>query len=433
MESTPKATERPTSQEFLAARKEQKSCRGRFSEIARGLPRYAQVQRRFAHAPLICHDSWIPKTPIALGTPDTRLEDDTRQLITTFAESGAAEALNASESPWYADQALRLLPQPVETGGSFGCLIEAIRSIEKPPWTEKGSRPSYSLASIDSSNGLRLTFREAGYFDYINCGELLAYELVLQWCRLKQQGLPILDDLASLLDERLLLRARAGDWTDVGQRPSIAGVNMLTIFVDRRRATASFPMMARLSNLGSAMGALHVIPAGEFQPTTEGAPAFKAHCTLWQTILREFAEEILLDAEAKSHGLDMLQLADRPTIRPMLELIRGGHWKAHFLGLALDPLTLKPEIMIVSCIDKAHFHNAFGGLLKDHELPIENDEGRLLRGPAGWGELLSKSKLEGYRDDVKTLPAGRGCIELFLEHSEQLLEEHGVRSVDRHG
>ena len=59
-------------------------------------------------------------------------------------------------------------------------------------------------------------------------------------------------------------------------------------------------MMQRSATLGSAMGALHVIPAGEFQPTTAGTPAFVAHCTLWQTILREFAEEILLDKEAKS-------------------------------------------------------------------------------------------------------------------------------------
>ena len=123
----------------------------------------------------------------------------------------------------------------------------------------------------------------------------------------------------------------------------------------------------------------------------------------------------------------MRQLADRGTIRPLLDLVRTGAWKAYFLGVALDPLTLKPEIMVVSCIDRKRFLDAVGGLLKNRRLPDGNDEGQLLLGPKGWGETLSRANAERYRDDVNTLPAGRGCIELFLEQAEEVLSGHSIQ------
>jgi hypothetical protein len=194
-------------------------------------------------------------------------------------------------------------------------------------------------------------------------------------------------------------------------------VNVLTIFVDRKSGAATFPMMHR-SRTGSAAGTFHVVPAGEFQPTNNSPVAWRDHCTLWQTVLREFSEELLLDDEAKSGGLDMRALAAREQMVPLVQLIRSGDWKTYFLGMGLDPLTLKPELLLVSIIDLQHFVDAVSLPAPGRRLPEKNSEGDIRGGPQGWGEELTASNLSRYRDDPIMLPAASGCIELFQRHRE---------------
>jgi hypothetical protein len=102
-------------------------------------------------------------------------------------------------------------------------------------------------------------------------------------------------------------------------------------------------------------------------------------------------------------------------------LIRAGDWKSYYLGVALDPLTLKPEILTVSLIERRRFADVLGTFLHESKLPEKNAEGKIQRGPAGWGELLNKRNLQTYRDDATTLPAGSGCIELVLRRAGDLL------------
>lgn len=408
-------------QEFRFVRKLLRQNRRHFSVLAYSFPRHASGRACFSKAPLLSQNDWVPKVPILLGVPDEKLNDDTAQLVTTGPLKTTDLNLNRlRDSDPFVEAARDILPCAPKSVDDYASLSDVILALEKPNPELFVSRPSYSLAKVSGKAPLRLHFERAEYFDYINCGELLAIETIRQAVRTPEQvGSDHMRYLASF-DKKLALRDSAGEWNAISFRPSIAGVNVLTVFVDRKSGTATFPMMHR-SRTGSAAGTFHVAPAGEFQPTTNSPVAWRDHCTLWQTVLREFSEELLLDDEAKSGGLDMRALAARKQMVPLVQLIRSGDWKTHFLGMGLDPLTLKPELLLVSIIDLWRFVDAVSLPAPGHRLPDKNSEGEILCGPLGWGEELTASNLSRYRDDPITLPAASGCIELFQRHWRQLL------------
>jgi hypothetical protein len=403
-----------------------------FANIAARLPRYSHTIIEFQNAPLLANHSWIPHVPVRLMAPKDDLSDDDNQFITTYIDESANRYLigdyQASE---VTNRIKQLLPSA--KGSAYTSLSKAIIALESPDPERFKSRPSYSLSNVfhDNKNGIKLSFRKAYYFDYIDCGELLALELIREFRfvgeadRLRilraNPTSAVTRDLFRKLDKRLKLRSLLGEWCDVGRRPSVAGVNMLTVFQDRDTGEATFPMMKRSSLIGSAAGTVHVIPAGEFQPTSDAPPDWFLHCTLWQTILRETAEELLNHPEAESHSMQMEELAKTEPVASMLKMIRNGKWKTYFLGLGLDPLTLKPEILVSSVIDLHDFRVAFKDYLPKGELPREDSEGDIHRTGSGWGACLSLKNLCIYRDDPNALPAASGCIELFVRSAPTIL------------
>lgn len=422
----------PSVDAFSQFRALQKQRRRMFADVAARLPRYRDGISTFCYAPLLAQSSWILQSPIQLTPPKDDLSDDGSQFITTYGEETADHYLIGDyQTPEVANRIRQLLP--AIDGSAAGTLSQAIQAIEKPNPQHFQSRPSYSLTrfSLDPSHGAKLWFRKAYYFDYINCGELLALELIRELHFISDADkLRIMDpdptsaatqDLYKALDSRLKLRAMLGDWFVTRRRPSLAGVNMLTIFRDPESGLATFPMMKRSTLAGSAAGTVHVIPAGEFQPTSDALPDWEKHCTLWQTILRETAEEILNHPEAESHAKQMEELALLEPISSMLRLIRSGKWKTYFMGIGLDPLTLKPEILVVSVIDAQAFRSAFTEYLPEGRLPREDSEGDIHRAGSGWGSPLTAKNLRTYRDDPNALPAASGCIELFLRTAPLIL------------
>jgi FMN phosphatase YigB (HAD superfamily) len=407
-------------QQFKVVRDVYKGHRGLLSAIAWRLPRYATGSGCFSHAPLLCDKEWVPDVPINLGIPNEHLEDDNARMRTRPVILRRTQD-NVLYDPEFRAAASRLLPMEDGASESFDSFHEAIRQIENPDDPDRFvSRPSYSLLRVDAEPQLTLYFREAEFFDHVDFSELLAFEFAHELNQLGGLSHDLSADDMLLLDQRLELRSHSGAWNTPGGRPSLAGVNVLTIFWDSAQRTATFPMMRRTRVL-SAPNTDHVIPAGEFQPTTRGPGPFLRQCTLWQTILREFSEEILRNSEAKSHGLDMRALAALPAVRPLVDLIRVGAWRSYLLGVALDPLNLKPEVMVACVIEKAAFLEHAGDLLEDGQLPQSNFEGDLLRGTGGWGEEVTEMALMQFLQTENTHAAGRGCIELVLNNLARLL------------
>lgn len=414
---------------FKSFRQVARENRRRLSEIALRLPDYSTGRQVFEVAPLLARPSWICEAPLRLSPPGADLQDDDDRFVTTFVsqrEGELAMPTNRLHDTGYSDVVRRTFAKIDLAFPANPSLHAAIKKIEVPPENFFVSRPSYSLMDVETTRAaganeqVRLKFGRAAYFDHIDTGELMVFELAMALALDESiRETPQLQARLPTLMSELPVRSFLGGWDQLASRPSLAGVNMACIFVDHHNGNAFVPLLRRRKCLGTAAEIQHVIPAGEFQPTTGTDDAFKNHCTLWQTLLREFAEEILGDEEAESDRQDMRQLALRESISACLDLVRTGKWQTYYLGTALDPATLKPEVLLCSVIDLRWLRSKLPHRFPKGELPIENQEGTLDLGQSGWGRPLSEARLlEDARSD-KVLPAGAGCLELIRRHLTQ--------------
>lgn len=417
-------SQRPSDAQFRGVRKLLKSQRRVLAELAYYLPDHENGYALKAltdpaeaeiDIPLLCREHWLPAQPVELARPDDELNDDSEQLVTTVIDAVPHSHLRNNPDFWR--RQIQLIPECADAPEPVARYHQAIRYLENPNPEYFVNRTSYRVVAIESANDRKtLSFQTAKYFDYLDIGEVLCYELASVIARLGPRHVP---PTPAKLAADLPLREQAAEWDGVEYRDSIAGINNLTIVQDGTERT--FLMMRRGTHLGSAMGTYHVIPAGEFQPSQDSPVEVARQCTLWQTLVREFAEEILLMQEAKFNDKPMHGLVKIPPVPQIIDTIRSGAWRCWYLGTALDPLSLKPEIMTVSVIDK----RAFSDLLRLAELdpsrpPRENGEGVLDEGEDGWGYPLTPENLMHYITNESTLPAAAGCSRLALAHMDGL-------------
>ncbi len=200
------------------------------------------------------------------------------------------------------------------------------------------NRPTYRLRAADlASDAPWLSFSDGSYFDGVDVGEGAAHELA-----------------AALLsrDVGTRIREEIGDPCDLTRRPANMAVSVLTL---RREpgGAASFPLHWRdPAKVGHAGGLYMVVPVGVFQ-----APGF----SLWDSMVREFAEELLGVPE----GYDYASL-------PFARALDLGMVRAYCLGLGVDPLTFATDLMVAVVIDSDRYDEWFGAMVSI------NDEGRLL-------------------------------------------------------
>jgi hypothetical protein len=383
---------------FLEGRRNQ--ARQRFREdrrflkshrvgLARDAMRFYRDFDALPDVPMLLRDTWLPPGPLPLSR--VRVE---------IADKGRA--------PYQPPNAASLLP-PGPTGRHFQRYSDAVSEFDRPTLFTNGV--SYRLIDVSAEGSeWRLDVAHGRYFDMLDSCEVLGLELAAA----KRRGAPGLET-----SEIPNLRARAGDPFDLLARCVVPGVNTLTIRLDGNRA--GFFMHRRSSSkVAAAMGVYHVAPAGEFQPAGIDPTAFSAGADLRLNIIREFAEEFLgvADAAGKSgRGIDYER--DEPYASIMRACLKGSI-RLWLLGIGVDPLTLKAEILTAAVVDGPAFNEIFGSAMK-----VENDEGTLIVGvgqenrgipftAAGVDEFISGN-------DVETLPAGSACLALAWRWREVLL------------
>ncbi len=216
---------------------------------------------------------------------------------------------------------------------------------------------------------------------------------------------------------RLRVRALLGDPIALRDRPVYAGVNVLTIVADGD--DTRFVMHHRASDrVASAMGTNHVVPAGEFQPSGVDPAAWADDLELWRCISREYAEELLGEASAAGQGHDSVRFELESPHLELAEGLQAGTIRAWFLGMGLDPLSLKAEILCAVVFDRDTFRSIFGETLRS-----ENEEGILLRGSDLRGPRFPDdvSRYLSGPEQEKTLSAAAACLALGVRHADVLL------------
>jgi hypothetical protein len=203
-------------------------------------------------------------------------------------------------------------------------------------------RPIEVDVTADRDQELSITFSEGRYFDYIDSSEVLAYE-------------------ASLSPKNLGVRKGLVDPFDLTNR--VASLGILTLTLVRSENGISCLMHKRSGKYVVGDNLYHVVPAGEFTPSDVSLEAQDRDFDIWKNILREYAEELAGHEDAQGGGGTRIDYAGAEPYRALQDARRDGRLKLTCFGIALDPLTLKPELLTVALFEDDAFNEAFPGPL----------------------------------------------------------------------
>lgn len=263
--------------------------------------------------------------------------------------------------------------------------------------------PSFDLRGFEVAEGSAfLRCGVASYFEMFDVCESLAHEFVS----------------ARLAGRRSMpFRNTISDPFDLAERVFVPAVPMLPIFVDED-GSASFLMHARDSTeVASAGGFRHLI-GGQFQPSSKHAVDFADEASLWRSIAREFAEELLGAEDAGGHSGGKISF-DEPPFDTLAGLKRDGFFEVWLLGMGLDPLSLWPDILTVAVINGKHFQASFPNLVE------VTKEGRTIGARSVGGQTkgfeFRSGVIDQICDDPMTAPAAGACLRLAWKHRETLL------------
>jgi hypothetical protein len=339
---------------------------------------------RAAGTDLLCRPEWLPAAPVALAG-----------IALHWAGRPPAPRADAT-----AAAAAHLLPQDAP-GGPFASYAAAVAAVDRPALFQ--NRVCYRLLDAALRGPAQLTMGPARYFDAMNLGHAVAHELAA-----------VQDQAAGLAD--LPLRAALGDPCALSQRTTLTAVTTLTL---RRAAdgTASFLLHWRdPARVNHAGGAYQVMPAGIFQPVTDGLAAQRADFSLWRCMTREFSEELLGGSEDYPTHDGVLDYGRWPFARELAAARDAGTLRVHCVGLGVDPLTLATDLLTVAVFDSAVFDRLF------RDLVTANAEGRVVteNGSAAIPfTVATVARFSGGAEPMQT--AGAALLRLAWQHRHVLL------------
>lgn len=335
--------------------------------------------------PMITRPDWIFDVPMPLSSIDlTWCEAD--QFL-----DRSTEALDFVRK--------KLLPRRPD-GSKFPTYSDALAEISSMAHLYNGW--VYRPIGIEVVDGAcRLAFTEGHYFDHLNATEVLAYEA----------------GVADMAGEQTIrngaYRRFLRDPFDLARHASSLGVVTLTVRVGT--SGCGFYMHQRDGqSVIAGSEVTHVIPAGEFAPADVGLESRQSDFNIWNTVVREFAEEFLDVEEAYGRGGRPIDYDADPPFDKIAAGYRDGTIRPHVVGIGLDCLTWKPELLLVCPIDAEVFDEIFGGMR------TKGREGTILVGPHGNGIPFNEQSIARYADSSSTRGAARACLRLAWQHRRVL-------------
>jgi hypothetical protein len=286
---------------------------------------------------------------------------------------------------------------------------------------------AYRVLAIDSDgNDLKFTFGPMGYHDYINSCEALGAELSDLFISRKLINREDLEDSEIPV---LPHRGKPSDVYDFNRRSAGAGINCILLlknyftgsYSKRLEMKRKFVLHNRGTKTLEAQNTVHVVPAGGHQPMVKDFGDDK-ELSIWRTAIREFCEELFNKEDAakvQSHGEEFLEL---PEIRPLVEAFFGpkGAAKVYLLGVGLDPVTTKPEILVAIVVDWLSASNQYLAHSNALSLKVEaNYEGEVSFIDLTRDNLLREALRP--RQGATVLPAGAACMLMAARHYDFLM------------
>lgn len=269
------------------------------------------------------------------------------------------------------------------------------------------SLPLYAMENIVwDKNGktVDIYVKKGYYFDFYDSCEVMSAEMAY-YRRIKTQN--------SLLPGKLPIRDSLGNVFDLTNR--FAGIGIITLTILRNIQVSDnvkknfFLVHKRSQNVAEGTGSYHAVPAGSYQPAAVEFPetADPADLNLESTVIREFGEELF--------GIDEFENLYNS------KLLQGGLGLPHplFMGVGLDPLNLKTELMACMIIDVEQDCHAkrpvFGGRRTYSEIEsviMESYEGNVTL------KELTPAMLRQFYDNPMSIPSFRQILKTVDKHRD---------------
>lgn len=294
----------------------QRELRSHQVALGRQAVKEAPAEWRAADVPLLSGPGWLFDQPRDLS--ELRLRLTSTQYASPDADWRMLRGLSVAGPVSYSD-AIRLANPD---SPYFNGTIYRLRGVTTEP-----------------DSGLKLEFEPGKYFDYLDTGEVLAYE-------------------AQLNRKARRIRKRFVNPFDLSNR--IASLGVLTLTIIRTATEPRFLMHQRSGQFVVGDALYHVVPAGEFAPSDISLAAIRNDFDLWRNVMREYAEELLGIPDAQGQGGRRISYETESPYKELAEARRSSELKVWALGLALDPLTYKPELLTVVVIGAGAYRRIFG-------------------------------------------------------------------------
>lgn len=322
--------------EWLQARAYLQEHRHELSAVAAELyPGAVKV----AGTPLLSAPSWLPADPVALDS-----------ISLEWRPGAGVPAINGAEQ-------LTEHLRPERPDGSRYESYSAVMAELAAPRVFL-NRSTYRLAQADlAGEHPRMAFQPGSYFDGVDVGEACAHELAAARMGLAD-GTPLRDAI--------------GNPCDPSRRGTSIAISTLTLRLDEVTGEASFPLHWRdPAKVGHAGGLYMVLPVGVFQASGDQPWHVDNDFSLWRSMLREFAEELL--GESEDYGDGRIDYDSWPFAARMTGALAAGRIRAQVLGLGVDALTLATDLLTVVTVPADVYDDVFAGAVD------VNEEGRLAR------------------------------------------------------
>lgn len=377
--------------------------RARLSDMARKFYRVLDESARLSvgdvEFPLLTQPGWMRNSPI--------------------------ELTESSEDPILTDpgRARTFVPPKLDgLVGNFtgykGALAYRNRRVIKAEPQHNGEIFCVSRVLQDSNGFIGFDYDLAKYFDYINTCEILGAELADF----------LIDNPQPDEDAVLPLRGSAADAFDFSLRASYPGVNCLSVFLnysDARRPKGNYFLLHKRDETQlQAQNTVHVVPAGGHQGFAAGAD--RRDTAIWRTVVREFAEELFniedLYRQPESWE-DFLLHPKVAKIRDVFFRSENPAARVWLHGFGLDPVTLKPEVLITIVVDWAKVLTRWEKPIIEFnwelQKKVKKDGTRDQWVPLSQAELLRQARggVQSLGDRfLPMLPAGAACLLQTYRH-----------------
>jgi transcriptional regulator with XRE-family HTH domain len=269
-------------------------------------------------------------------------------------------AWNPDASPPAASRSQDHVLPLTDQGQRYADYSRAVRDLVRPRLLE--NRPSYRLLAIEAAEPA-LTFGLTTFFEVFDTKQAIAHEFKAAWL-----------DAGRALPEwtALPLRAALDNPFDPARLLMSPGISTLTIRHDPAGGHRFVLHERNAEKVADGGGLCHVMPAGEFQPSSHRPADVHNDFSLWRNIMREFSEEFLGNPEHDGTHHRPIDYAGDEPFRSLTAARSAGQLRLWHYGLVMEPLELGATQLTVAVIDAPAFDTLFAAMV------TINDEGHLV-------------------------------------------------------